>query len=113
MVDILKVFIEISLTGTIMIGLVWGFRAVFSKKISPTVTVALWFAVLLRLCVPFTIESPIHAADIIEVPEAVSLAQRETATMPVNISAPAIIFEGMAGESGVDTYAEVSNGETK
>mgnify|MGYP003835835393 FL=1 len=86
----LKIFLEISLTAVCMICLIWAFRALFAKRVNPMVMMLLWTAVLLRLCVPFTIESPIHTADIIEGPEAVFLAPQENVPMPVNAPSPVI-----------------------
>ncbi len=65
MTNILKVLLEISITASVMILVVMAIRAVFSKKMNPVIVTMLWAVVLLRLCVPVTIQSPIHLSDLI------------------------------------------------
>lgn len=96
MTAILQAFLKISLTAAIMICLVGVFRALFSKRISPMIMMSLWFAVLLRLCVPFTIESPIHVGDLIEAP-AIS---QESIPIPVIDPGPVTPAGETAGMDG-------------
>lgn len=64
MADILKLFLEISVMGSIMIGIVLVIRRIFSKKMNPAVMLILWGMVLLRLILPFTISSPVQLSDL-------------------------------------------------
>jgi beta-lactamase regulating signal transducer with metallopeptidase domain len=64
MENIFKLFLEMTMLASVMIGIVWAVRAVCSKRISPTVIISLWIAVLLRLCIPLTFDSPVHVGDL-------------------------------------------------
>ena len=57
---ILTRLLEISLYSTAIFLVVWLFRTVFSKMLSPRLKYALWFLVVLRLCIPVTLESGLH-----------------------------------------------------
>ena len=46
--------------GAALFLIVWLFRTVFSKSLSPQLKYALWFLVVLRLCIPITLESGLH-----------------------------------------------------
>ena len=65
MANILKALIEISVIAGIMILIVMGLRALFAKKMSPGVVTLLWAIVLLRLVIPFTLQSPVKLAQFI------------------------------------------------
>lgn len=62
--EILKTLLTISLTASVMILIVMGVRAVLSKRMNPVVIMMLWAVVLIRLCIPFTLESPLHIGDL-------------------------------------------------
>lgn len=57
---ILTRLMEIVVYSTVVFLIVWLFRSVFSKLLSPMLKYALWFLVVLRLCIPFTFESGLH-----------------------------------------------------
>ncbi len=57
---ILTRLLELSVYSTAIFLIVWLFRIVFSKLLSPRLKYALWFLVVLRLCIPFTFESGLH-----------------------------------------------------
>lgn len=57
---ILTRLLEISIYSTALFLIVWLFRSVFSKLLSPRLKYALWFLVVLRLCLPVTLESGLH-----------------------------------------------------
>ena len=57
---ILTRLLEISIYSTALFLIVWLFRSVFSKLLSPQLKYLLWFLVVLRLCIPFTLESGLH-----------------------------------------------------
>lgn len=85
-------FLEISLTASVMLLIVMAVRVLFSKRMSPAVVVALWGLVLLRLCVPFTIESPLHIGSLFPPPIEQTVAvdagiQSPTPSFQPNISA--------------------------
>ncbi len=92
MESLLQTFLEISLTASVMLLIVMAVRALFSKRMSPAVMIALWGLVLLRLCVPITIESPLHIGSLflspIEQPAAVDAdIQSPPQNLQSNISA--------------------------
>ncbi len=62
MEDILKTFLVISLAASAMICIVLIIRMLFSKKMNPAIMLILWGMVLVRLCFPLTIESPVTVA---------------------------------------------------
>lgn len=57
---ILTRLLEISVYSAALFLIVWLFRSVFSKLLSPQLKYALWFLVVLRLCIPVTLESGLH-----------------------------------------------------
>ena len=57
---ILTRLLEILVYSTAIFLIVWLFRSVFSKLLSPQLKYALWFLVVLRLCIPVTFESGLH-----------------------------------------------------
>lgn len=52
--------LEITIYSTALFLIVWLFRSVFSRLLSPQLKYALWFLVVLRLCIPVTLESGLH-----------------------------------------------------
>jgi len=73
---ILTRLLEITVYSTALFLIVWLFRSVFSKLISPQLKYALWFLVVLRLCIPVTLESGLHlfTIDAASAPAAINLA---------------------------------------
>ena len=57
---ILPRLLEISAYSTALFLIVWLFRTAFQKLLSPQLKYALWFLVVLRLCIPVTLESGLH-----------------------------------------------------
>jgi beta-lactamase regulating signal transducer with metallopeptidase domain len=57
---ILTRLLEITIYSTALFLIVWLFRSVFSRLLSPQLKYALWFLVVLRLCIPVTLESGLH-----------------------------------------------------
>ena len=57
---ILTRLLEILIYSTALFLIVWLFRSIFSKQLSPRLKYALWFLVVLRLCIPVTLESGLH-----------------------------------------------------
>lgn len=64
MADVLKLFLEVSITASVMICIVLLIQRIFSKKINLGVMLLLWGMVLVRLCIPFTVDSPVRFADL-------------------------------------------------
>ena len=52
--------LEILVYSTAIFLIVWLFRSVFTKLLSPQLKYVLWFLVVLRLCIPVTFESGLH-----------------------------------------------------
>jgi beta-lactamase regulating signal transducer with metallopeptidase domain len=73
---ILARLLEITVYSTVLFLIVWLFRSVFSKLLSPQLKYALWFLVVLRLCIPVTLESGLHlfTIDAASAPVAINLA---------------------------------------
>ena len=57
---ILTRLLEILIYSTVLFLIIWLFRTIFSKQLSPRLKYALWFLVVLRLCIPVTLESGLH-----------------------------------------------------
>ena len=75
---ILTRLLEISVYSAALFLVVWLFRTVFSKLLSPQLKYALWFLVVLRLCIPVTLESGLH---LFTLPAQPAAAQSETTTV--------------------------------
>lgn len=56
---------KITVMASVMIGIVLVVRAVLAKKMNPKVMLLLWTLVLARLCLPVTLTSPVHVADLL------------------------------------------------
>ncbi|MDD4311885.1 MAG: M56 family metallopeptidase [Eubacteriales bacterium] len=74
---ILTRLLEILVYSTAIFLIVWLFRSIFSKMLSPQLKYALWFLVVLRLCIPVTFESGLHLFTL-----APSFAPTATSAMP-------------------------------
>ncbi len=85
MADVLKLFLQISLMASVMIGIVLFIRVVLSKKMHPAVMLLLWTMVLVRLCIPFTFISPVKLVNL----------PQQTANV---YSEPAVAKEQLAAE---------------
>lgn len=59
-VALFKGVLEISLFASVMIAIVLTIRAIAKDKINIRIVSFLWFLVILRLCVPGMLESPVH-----------------------------------------------------
>ena len=110
---ILTRLLEIIVYSTAIFLAVWLFRTAFSRWLSPTLKYALWFLVLLRLCVPVTLESGVH---LYTLPES---AASTVAAAPVSTAAPAQtqprasspLLDGGAGERTAQTQDGASSPE--
>ena len=89
---ILTRLLEISIYSTAIFLVVWLFRTAFSKLLSPRLKYALWFLVVLRLCIPVTLESGLHLF-----------------TLPVTSSAPALATVAPAN-AGTEPQAALPEG---
>ena len=78
---ILTRLLEILIYSTALFLFVWLFRTIFSKQLSPRLKYALWFLVVLRLCVPVTLESGLHLFTI-DAPTAPTINTAPTAQQP-------------------------------
>jgi beta-lactamase regulating signal transducer with metallopeptidase domain len=85
---ILTRVLEISLYSAALFLVVWLFRIVFSKLLSPQLKYALWFLVVLRLCIPVTLESGLH---LFTLPAQPATAQSETTTVDLPELQPALV----------------------
>ncbi len=78
---ILTRLLEILIYSTALFLIVWLFRTIFSKQLSPRLKYALWFLVVLRLCIPVTLESGLHLFTI-DTPTAPTINTAPTAQQP-------------------------------
>ena len=78
---ILTRLLEILIYSTGLFLIVWLFRTIFSKQLSPRLKYALWFLVVLRLCIPVTLESGLHLFTI-DAPTAPTINTAPTAQQP-------------------------------
>ncbi len=76
---ILTRILEITIYSSVIFLFVWLFRAAFSKWLSPALKYALWFLVVLRLCIPVTLESAVH---LFTLPQAATETAQVAATTP-------------------------------
>jgi beta-lactamase regulating signal transducer with metallopeptidase domain len=65
MSDIFMRMLEITAVSSAIILAVFVFRALLAKRIRPGAVGMLWALVLLRLCLPLTLESPVHLPQLI------------------------------------------------
>ena len=52
-------FIQMSVSGGVLIGVIAGIRALFINRLPKKTFLALWAVALLRLLLPFSISSPL------------------------------------------------------
>lgn len=82
--ELLKTLLTISLTASLMILIVMGVRAVLSKRMNPVVVMILWAVVLIRLCIPFTLDSPLHVGDLFPLSPGAEQANEAVAAKEAN-----------------------------
>lgn len=108
---ILTHLLEIGVYALVIFGAVLGFRRVFHNRTRPALRFGLWFLLLLRLTVPFTVNSAIH---LIVLPasqptEAVA-ARTEASAQPIR---PATVTNPTAMPTGAPDAAKVPTEETQ
>lgn len=96
---VLKIFVEIMIYAAILYGAISLFRKICGNKMSPALRYGLWFLVVLRLAVPFTLESSWH---LIELP---AIEQEAKAQPVVEKREETIqsVIEEYAGEADAGT----------
>ena len=82
---ILTRILEIIVYSSVIFLFVWLFRVAFSKWLSPALKYALWFLVVLRLCIPVTLESAVH---LFTLPEAAAQTAQIAAITPAPQTQP-------------------------
>ena len=102
MADILKLFLEISVMASVMIGIVMMIRIAFAKKMSPAVMLLLWGMVLLRLCLPFTFASPVSLTDLLP-EQTVAVETQEGTTTTVDQTTALMPAVESANSTGTNT----------
>ena len=79
--NILEHVLEIGVYSSVIYLMLLGFRAVFRQKAGPALRYGLWFLLLIRLTLPFTVSSSVHLivlpADRTEQPAAAETVQAE------------------------------------
>ncbi|MEA4915221.1 MAG: M56 family metallopeptidase [Christensenella sp.] len=79
---ILTRLLEILVYSTAIFLIVWLFRSVFAKLLSPQLKYALWFLVVLRLCIPVTFESGLHLFSVASSPAPIVTSAMPAAQNP-------------------------------
>lgn len=104
MTNLMRLFMQISVTASAMILVVMAMRALLSKRMSPVVVMMLWAVVLVRLCIPVMLESPVNIGRIIpEQPvQQVSEASETSSVLP---KLPAL--QGPASVPETNVYGEI------
>ena len=86
---ILTGLLEIGVYALVIFAAILGFRAAFKSKTRPALRFGLWFLLLLRLTIPFTVASAVHLI-VLPTSEPVSApveTQTETTARPITPSA--------------------------
>lgn len=65
MTNLMRLLMQISLIASVMILVVMVMRALLAKRMNPVVVMVLWAIVLVRLCLPIMLESPVNVGSII------------------------------------------------
>lgn len=109
---VLTQLLEIVLYSTALFLIVWLFRTAFSRLLSPQLKYALWFLVVLRLCIPVTLESGLHlfTLDSASVPTEINL---KPATQQPNWAAVSPQGETPLLDGGAAQSQTQSNGADK
>ncbi len=79
---ILTRLLEITIYSTAIFLVVLLFRSVLAKFLSPALKYALWFLVVLRLCIPLTFESGLHLFTLPVEPAQTQASAPSAATQP-------------------------------
>jgi beta-lactamase regulating signal transducer with metallopeptidase domain len=103
---ILTRLLEIVVYSTAIFLIVWLFRTAFSKWLSPTLKYALWFLVILRLCIPVTLESSVHLFTLPQsaVPTASVSPVSTVAPVEAGVSTAAPLLDGGTNPAGAQTH---------
>ena len=70
----------LSATGTVLAGAILLIQAVFRQRLSAALHYALWFVLLLRLLLPFTVDSPLNLVRLL--PQSPALVHNAPALPP-------------------------------
>ncbi len=109
---ILTRLLEILVYSTAIFLIVWLFRSAFAKLLSPQLKYALWFLVVLRLCIPVTFESGLHlfTIDVASAPAVISTApaaqQSDWDVVAPQAEAPMLDVGANAQQSQADSNPE-------
>ncbi len=100
--DILTHLLEIGIYALVIFGAVLAFRRIFQKKMRPALRFGLWFLLLLRLTIPFTVASGVH---LIVLPAAEPIAatvtdKAEASAQPIRPGAVTVASPRPAKEPG-------------
>jgi beta-lactamase regulating signal transducer with metallopeptidase domain len=85
MAALLKTLLEMTAMASAMILAVLAVRAFLSRRMHPSVILALWAMVLLRLCLPVTMVSPVH---LFSIPPQQVVVEQPSATLQAPSPAP-------------------------
>lgn len=91
--QVLRALLEITVYSAVVFACIMVFKAITKGKLSPTLSFVLWFLLLVRLCVPVTIESAVHLF---------TLPQEQQAAAPY--ASASIPQQGLTSESALHPY---------
>lgn len=89
---LLSTLLALTLYSAVLFAAIMAFKAVFRKSLSPALHLAVWFLLIARLCIPFTIESGFHLFTVEQPASAVTAAVLEEQALPLpqtDVAAPA------------------------
>ncbi len=90
--QILRALLEITVYSAVLFACIMVFKAIARGKLSPTLNFVLWFLLIIRLCVPVTIESAYHlfALPPEQIQTSTATESYASGAMPRGISLPQI-----------------------
>lgn len=101
--DILNVLLEISIYSGIIYAVIMLFKKVFGRKMSPRLHYGIWILLIVRLMMPFTIDSGVS---LIQIPY--SSAQTETQAIPSDTPTENIVQQNGSNQPGINSQAPQS-----
>ena len=109
---ILTHLLEIGVYALVIFGAVLAFRRVFHNKTRPALRFGLWFLLLLRLTIPFTVNSTIHLVVLpaAETTAVTSTARTEASAQPIH---PTTVTTARPRSSNAPDTASVPSGEAQ
>ena len=94
-----KILVEMMIYAAILYGAISLFRKICGNKMSPALRYGLWFLVVLRLAVPFTLESDWH---LIELPPMEQTEKAQPVVAKLEGTRQSVLEESVGGFAGAE-----------